>query len=131
MWYNQTEVATKEELENVKGLIDVSAKIVYSTNIKHRVDSVDIPVDYDYVIITVVSYESKMIHDTDSPIGMVSQVNVTVNKGGTADIPVVYEVQAHTYFEIVTVTALSSSISFDCNVKRTDYVGITIVAYKY
>ena len=48
MWYNRTEVATKEELENVKGLIDVSARLVGVYELDNA-SSYPIPGDFDYI----------------------------------------------------------------------------------
>ena len=48
MWYNQTEVATKTELENVKGMIDVSARLVGVYGVDNT-SSYTIPCDFDYI----------------------------------------------------------------------------------
>ena len=53
MWYNQTEVATKTELENVKGMIDVGARLVGVYGLDN-VSSYPIPGDFDYIRIIFV-----------------------------------------------------------------------------
>lgn len=53
MWYNQTEVATKEELENVKGMIDVSARLVKTITLH---DAETQLVECDYAIISSIEY---------------------------------------------------------------------------
>ena len=49
MWYNRTEVATKEELENVKGMIDVSARLVGVYGYASSETSVSISYNFDYI----------------------------------------------------------------------------------
>ena len=130
MWYNQTEVATKTELEKVKGMIDVSARLVYSVAVPDGVDAVSIPVDYDYVIITTTFYNINYSNDTT--VGSCYQYNVTVNKGGTAYIPAVYagsyNKPSHGH---ITAEALTREISFNTMIEYSFYTRLTIVAYKY
>lgn len=131
MWYNKTEVATKEELENVKGMIEVSAKIVYSTEVPDKASAVSIPVEYNYVGITSVWFASDVEANSDDPTSTLSQVNITVNKGGDALLPAVIWGQGRPDCKMIRATASASEVRFNASISNTRYAGLTIVAYKY
>ena len=131
MWYNQTEVATKEELENVKGMIDVSAKLVYSTAV-NLAKELFLHTEYDYAIVTTSIYT--MITGSDYTVspGKFYQFNTIVNKGGSANVPVMYaKTDGGVYYGNIMITASESKVEFEETVQSSQIIGTTLAAYKY
>lgn len=130
MWYNQTEVATKEELENVKGMIDVSARLVYSAKVDVS-DAIPIPVEYDYAIITT-TLSVPGSGDQLSTEPVLFQSNITICKGGTARVPAYAAINSdHNAYMGVEVTAYASSLSFTHTIIPISEFSLTVSVYKY
>ena len=133
MWYNQTEVATKTELENVKGMIDVSARLVgtYSVN---EASSYTIPISFDYLIVRTSYYEhsrgvyamggSQMVYiTTDGSASAYGEAYSSYTSGNTT--------YSGYMINLLHFIVKNRTISFTYYDGTAKVRGVTIEAYKY
>lgn len=122
-----TELITSDDLEDVKGMIDVSAKLVSTTTLNGTA-SLSVSVSYDYCVIKSITYNNIYLNSSTSSIMYRSELT-TVSLDGTAYLNTLV---ANTSSGIVwvpsteKVTVSASTIKFSKNVYQ-----ITVEFYKY
>lgn len=133
MWYNQTEVATKEELENVKEMIEVSARLVgtYSAN---EVTSYTIPVSFDYLIVrTLYSESSKSYWTVGAEMAHIVPGGSAILHGNVYSSWKEDGVEYTGYLlRMINFTVNNKTVSFaSWGGGAQKVLGVTIEAYKY
>lgn len=123
MWYNQTEVATKTELENVKGMIDVSARLVGTTIAWGKKETISISEPFDYC---------KIISIPDNDLESLRIVaTCKLSKGYNCIIPVMSSSGSerqvkHTIFSMDASGVIRHNLN-----SNADFTGVTFEFYKY
>lgn len=121
MWYNTTEVATKEELENVKGMIEVSARLIKTIS-GENTSSMQVP-SCDYIIVRYSEY----LNIDSGPADIITSDRY-ITPGGDADLVVIGSNRrlTHAVFSFSSAYVLTTSIS-----NPTPLYSSTIECYKY
>lgn len=133
MWYNKTEVATKEELETVKGMIEVSARLIAVYGYDQSENTVDISCDFDYIKIICTYYRN--ISDT----GRINQESIRyLIPGGICIIPGSSNTGEGFGFAYNKITLIGHTLSFYSSTRNNLNLttearmnNITIEVYKY
>ena len=123
MWYNQTEVATKMELEKVKGLIDVSARLIKTKIAWGKTDTISISEPFDYckvISIPGIDLES---------LSIVATCKLT--KDCQCVIPVMVGNRDGVRVERTIFTMDVSGVIRHNLISGTDFKGVTFEFYKY
>lgn len=123
MWYNQTEVATKAELENVKGMIEVSARLVRTKIAWGATDTISISEPFDYckiISIPGIDLESLSIVAT-----------CKLAKGSQCILPVVTTHRDGVNLKQTIFTMDTSGVIRHNQVSGADFTGVTFEFYKY
>ena len=126
MWYNQTEVATKTELEKVKGMIDVSARLV-GTYLVNNTSSYTIPVDFDYCTIRSIYFDDIYYGNNTSRPYCRDNVNIVRNGQVYIITTIEHKGSGYTYTSDSVVASSSGNV---INFNKVIFYG-TIEAYKY
>lgn len=129
MWYNKTEIATKADLDKVKGMIDVSARLVHTVTV-NGIRSLPITISYDYCVIKSIFYNTMGTNSNSSTDSRIFTSELTtINLGGSAYLNALIENSSSGYSQIhniVQVSASASTITFSSNV-----YSVTVEYYKY
>lgn len=126
--YDLSIYATKEELETVKGMIEVSARIVYTHNVRYQLSagtSISVSIDYDYITIQPAACMARTT-GSNSTMSAVVPPKYVMKKGTSGYVPLV--LISDTIF--VNVSANSTSITFT-KADDSSYQMCNIVFYKY
>lgn len=121
MWYNKTEVATKTELENVKGMIEVSARLI-KTILGQNTSSMQVP-SCDYIIVRYSEY----LNNDSGPADIITSDRY-ITPGGDADLVIIGSDRklTHSVISLSSAYVLTSDIS-----NPAPLYSSTIECYKY
>ena len=121
MWYNQTEVATKTELEKVKGMIDVSARLVKTIQLDGSATQL---VECDYAIIC----HSYGVQNSNNEVNAIHTERVYITPGGSATM---MSNNGKTLLYVVLTLSTSYRLSADTSITRYPLTNTTALCYKY